>query len=125
MKILQEITEWDDPIPNHVYLLNDSRDRMLAYVRAGTDDLKVFSKPLGFSTRGRKFVEVANRWGWQPESVVPKNTRAWSVPGSRGAVYTVSETQGRLSCTCPAFRFKGGHCKHLSVINTEQEELNT
>lgn len=118
MKILQEITEWDDPIPNHVYFLTDSKDKALAYVRAGTDEVKVFSKPLGFSVSRRKFREVPNTWNWQPETVVPKNTRVWKVAGSKGAEYSVTETAGRLKCSCPGFRFKGT-CKHLDVVDRD------
>ncbi len=45
------------------------------------------------------------------------------VPGSKGAEYTV--TYGRTpqgpyqygwSCTCPAFKFKSGDCKHIKAV---------
>ena len=58
MKWMREITEWAEPTPNHLYLLTDDKSKMIAYVKEGTNEHKVFSKPLGFDPRGRKFKEV-------------------------------------------------------------------
>lgn len=115
MIVLREVTQWADPIPNHTYLLSDDKSKMLAYVRQGTDELTVFSKPLGFSTRGRKFVATENRWGWTPPVVVKKNP-TWQVQGSKGSVYTVEKTHSGYRCTCSGFRFRG-QCKHIAEIS--------
>ena len=49
------------------------------------------------------------------------------VPGSKGAEYTV--TYGRTpsgpyqygwTCTCPAFKFRGGECKHIKQAEKER-----
>ena len=38
--------------------------------------------------------------------------KVWQVEGSKGAVYTVTEEQGRRRCTCPGFQFRRT-CKHV------------
>ena len=49
------------------------------------------------------------------------------VPGSKGASYTVrygTTPQGPYqygwSCTCPAFKFKGGDCKHIKAVESNR-----
>jgi hypothetical protein len=49
------------------------------------------------------------------------------VPGSKGAKYTVrygTTPQGPYqygwSCTCPAFKFKGGDCKHIKAVESNR-----
>lgn len=37
--------------------------------------------------------------------------RVWEVMGSKGSVYTVTESHGVRSCTCPGFAHRG-NCKH-------------
>lgn len=37
--------------------------------------------------------------------------RVWEVTGSKGDVYTVTESHGVRSCTCPGFAHRG-NCKH-------------
>jgi hypothetical protein len=58
MKLLQETTEWGDDIPNHIYCLDDKQEYMLGYIMAGTNQHKVFSKPIRFDRRGRTFVVI-------------------------------------------------------------------
>ena len=66
MKAFQELTEWavDHPVVNHVYFLNDSRDKMYGYVQASTGIVQAVKKPYRFFTKGRKFKEVENRWNF-------------------------------------------------------------
>ena len=67
MKVLQETTDWGNVhSPNHVYFLNDSRDKMFAYLQHGSVRVKQFARPISFYTRGRKFQEVPNTWGYEP-----------------------------------------------------------
>ena len=47
MKTIQEITEWD--VPNHVYFVTDAKDKMFAYVKQSTGEIKEFNQPLPFS----------------------------------------------------------------------------
>ena len=105
MKWMREITEWAEPTPNHLYLMEG--DKAYAYVRAGTNEHKVFSKPMVLDRRGRKFVEVSKF-----DRPVKSNTR--EVKGSKGETYTVDLDEN--TCTCPGFKFRGT-CKHLGVDN--------
>lgn len=38
-----------------------------------------------------------------------------TVEGSKGNVYTVIKEDGRITCTCPGFTFRG-QCKHMAVV---------
>jgi uncharacterized Zn finger protein len=106
MKILLETTEWKDAwVPNHVYVLNDSQTKILAYVPAGSKTLKKFSSPQSFDRRGRTFVELTGEQIAQE----PQQDR-WEVPGSNGKTYTVTRELGsgmNYQCTCPGFLYRG------------------
>ena len=105
MIILEETTVWNDPqIPNHVYVLNDSQTKLIAYVRAGTKTLQKFKVPYSFDRRGRTFKELGNT---KPEPDVI------TVQGSKGQQYYVSDAGNGLVCTCPGFTFRG-KCKHVN-----------
>jgi hypothetical protein len=112
MKVFQEITKWEVPTPNHIYFCDDSKSKMYAYIRVGTNDVFTFKKPIRFDVRGRKFVEVPNSWGLAVEDHPQGQT--WKVQGSRGDVHTVSELNGNLTCSCAGFKFRG-QCKHLEL----------
>lgn len=115
MKFFQETTVWDNPaIANHVYLLNDSKSKMIGYVRAGTNSVFTFKKPIGIDMRGRKFKEVPNTFGFVVKETAPVNPQ-WRVQGSKGDTYIVEQTENGLTCTCSGFKFRGA-CKHLEMI---------
>jgi len=114
MLVLQEITEWGNSTPNHIYFLNDDKSKMLAYVRAGTSAVFKFSKPLGFDPRKRKFKEVKNTWGFEEEKPIDPS---WQIAGSKGNSYTVEKTQTGYTCTCSGFKFRG-HCKHIAAVES-------
>lgn len=120
MKAFQELTEWDTEfaVPNHVYFLNDSKEKMYGYVQASTGLVHTMSKPYKFKAGGRKFREVENRWNFkisedEPEVVQGKQ---YQVPGSKGAIYTVTDDNGAWSCTCPASKWQKGECKHIKQL---------
>jgi hypothetical protein len=114
MKILQEITDWD--VPNHTYFANDSKDKIYAYVKASGGEVERFRVPMKFKTSGRKFREVPNTFGY---SVDDKPAgRTWTVAGSRGDSYTVSENNSEWNCTCAGWKFRGA-CKHVTELQTE------
>ena len=114
MKVVQETTDWGDVTsPNHVYFLNDSRDKMFAYVPKGATQVKQFKNPISFYTRGRQFREVPNSWGYEPGQSAG---RTWTVAGSKGAEYTVTDDQGKWACTCPAAKWQAGDCKHIKSL---------
>jgi len=44
-----------------------------------------------------------------PES---KPSKTWSVEGSKGNIYTVTDSGGQLSCTCPGYGWRR-KCRHI------------
>jgi len=119
MQFYQETTTWNSQsVPNHIYLLNDSKSKMIGYVRAGTKELKIFSSPMGFETRGRTFKRVENTFGKLPTQEKPAYP-TWKVAGSKGDSYNVSLIDGRYVCSCTGFKFYG-RCKHATKIQGEQ-----
>ena len=55
----------------------------------------------------------------RPESPSDAPDGVWAVVGSKGASYTVRAVQGRYTCTCPGFGWRG-KCKHSDKIRSEQ-----
>lgn len=118
MKAFQEITEWDCDfaVPNHVYFLNDSRDKMYGYAPGGGETVQKINKPYRFHTRGRKFKEVKNVWNFAVDDTpAPPVGQRWKVAGSKNNEYTVSLELGTWSCTCTGFKYHG-ECKHIRSI---------
>lgn len=122
MKAFKEITEWDSDfaVPNHVYFLNDSRDKMYGYVQSGTGIVQTMRTPYRFHTRGRKFKEIKNTWNFGVEEEAPETRgKEYKVLGSRGNVYTVTDEGGAWSCTCPASKWQKGDCKHIQALKAK------
>ena len=121
MKAFQEITEWDCDfaVPNHVYFLSDSKDKLYAYIKNSTGEIKEFATPYRFKASGRKFQEVNNRWGFSPREELVPTGETHRVAGSKGAVYTVTNDRGSWTCTCPASKWKAGECKHITALKTK------
>ena len=117
MKAFQELTEWStgSSTPNHIYFLSDGKDKMFAYIKSGTNEVFEFKKPYSFSSRGRKFKEVHNVWGFFPRGELVKASNQFKVAGSKGNEYTVTEDSGKWSCTCPGFTYRGS-CKHIKEL---------
>lgn len=111
MKWFAETTDYGDSVPNGIYLLNDSKDKMFAFRPRGTGEIKVFRNPIRIDLRGRKFVinPVQFRTGLkEPE---PEG-RSWIVKGSKGDEYKITEHSGNYSCSCSGFRFRS-KCRHI------------
>lgn len=105
MVILQETTDWGAyATPNNIYYVNDSKEKLLAYIKAGSNEPVMLSKPIKFSTRYRTFKELDS---------TPTPSSLVQVTGSKGAVYSVDTQQ--KSCTCPGFTFRGD-CKHVKEL---------
>lgn len=118
MKTIQEITpDWD--IPNHVYFVTDAKDKMFGYVKKSTGEIKEFNKPLPFSTSRRKFKEINNIWGFFPRDELILIGETYKVPGSNGAIYTVTNDRGAWTCTCPASKWQKGECKHIIKLKAD------
>jgi hypothetical protein len=120
MKAFQETTEWDTDfaMPNHVYFLSDSKDKMYGYVKASTGEILEVATPYRFKASGRKFKEVNNIWGFFPQEELVLVGETHKVQGSKGAVYTVNNDRGTWTCTCPASKWQAGECKHIRQFSS-------
>lgn len=119
MQALIDTTQWDDGKSyHHVYWMDDAKNRAYAYARWGNPaDVQVFRKPIQIDVRGRKLEPVRNIFGFvDPKESV--STKQWTVKGSKGDEYTVTEHNGEYSCTCSGFRFRA-KCKHTESVRQE------
>ena len=74
MKVLLETTEWEDTTPNHVYFMDDTKEKMYAFVIKGSLDVFQFKQPIRINTRNRSFITAPNIWNYVvPDQAV--NTR--------------------------------------------------
>jgi len=117
VKAFKEITEWDVDftMPNHVYFLSDSKDKMYGYVKASTGEIQEMNTPYRFRASGRKFKEVANTWNFKLVEDEVEEAAAGFVKiaiGSKGEKYTITEVAGVLQCSCPGSKFRG-KCRHI------------
>lgn len=113
MKFLQETTVWENPVPNNLYVVDNTKSKMIAYLPPGKSEFVVFKKPIGYDTRYRKFVEVPNTFNFhlQEKSVNP----TWNIVGSKGDVYTIEKIKNDYFCSCSGFKFHG-KCKHIESV---------
>jgi hypothetical protein len=117
MNFFQETTEWVTATPNHIYLLNDSKDKMYAYVVQGTNTVREFKTPIRFDARRRRFVAVKNQWNYVIPKEKPKQSSSiWTVAGSKGNSYTVEMVGQQLVCSCPGFKYRS-KCRHVEEIS--------
>ena len=115
MKWFAETTEWADAkSANHIYLLDDSKSKMFAYVKHGRGLPEKFSKPIRIDIRGRKFRLNPEQFAIDVEPEVPEG-RVIEVTGSKGDVYKVTEVRGEWTCTCSGFKFRGD-CRHIKGV---------
>jgi hypothetical protein len=113
MKVLQETTVWQGSTPNHIYFTNDSKSRMFAYVKAGSNSVFKFSEPLPLDVRKRQFREIPDTFGFSaPESTAGKT---WQIQGSKGDIYVVTLEENVYNCTCSGFQFRGT-CRHIKGL---------
>ncbi len=83
----------------------------------GAGKVKVFKNPIKLDTRGRKFKINDVQYKTQVSEEVPEG-RVFTVKGSKGDEYKVSELNGEYSCTCSGFRFRA-KCKHTESVRQE------
>ena len=115
MKWFAETTDWKDSVPNGIYLLDDGKTKMYAFKAKGTEAVKVFKNPIRIDTRSRKFVVNPVQFKTKLKEEEPEG-RVWTVKGSKGDEYKVSELNGNYSCTCSGFRFRA-KCKHVESVS--------
>jgi hypothetical protein len=121
MKAFLEITEWADTQfnCNHVYWMDDARNKMHAYARFGNPkDTQTFRAPIQIDTRGRKFVEVRNDiYNWTDTKVEVSANPTWTIEGSKGDKYIVEKDGSVYNCTCSGFKFRGS-CRHITEVES-------
>ena len=126
----KEVTEWDNSefvVPNHTYLF-DGKSNILAYAKASNDELVILHKPLPLDNRRRKFIKVKHEaldaYGatisLEPPPVA-NNINIFMVKSDSGKEYTVEKINGKYSCNCVGFAYRG-KCKHSEQIMKEQEK---
>lgn len=57
--IMEEIG--NNQYPNHIYFLNERKNKLLAYINSVTGEPKIFTKPLSFDVRSREFELIEKR----------------------------------------------------------------
>ena len=114
MKWFAETTDYRDTTPNGIYLLDDSKSKMYAFKPRGTGTIKVFKNPIRIDVRGRKFVINSVQFKTQLKEEVPEG-RVWTVKGSKGDEYRVTELRGDYSCSCSGFKFRS-KCRHIEQL---------
>jgi hypothetical protein len=114
MKFYKETTDWQNKISNHIYLLDDSKSKLYAYIKVGTTSVFTFHTPIPFSSRGRSFKEVKNTFDYQVPSKQDK-VEKFTVTGSKGDKYIVSRDGNMLQCSCTGFKYRG-KCKHIDQV---------
>lgn len=117
MKFYQETTKWTNNVPNGIYLLSDDKTKMYAYVAPGQKSVKRFKNFIRIDTRGRTFKAVENTFGFEIGKEEAEG-RVWTVKGSKGDEYTITERNESLQCTCSGFRFRGA-CRHVESIRSK------
>ena len=115
MKWFAETTDYKDNTPNGIYLLDDSKSKMYAF-RPAAGEIKTFRNPIRIDVRGRKFVINPVQFKTKLKEEEPEG-RVWTVKGSKGDEYKVSELNGNWSCTCSGFKFRGD-CKHVKELRS-------
>jgi hypothetical protein len=124
----KEITVWDKSefkVPNHTYLF-DGKSNILAYAKASNDELVILHKPLPLDGRRRKFIKVKHKaldaYGativLEPPPVA-NNINIFMVKSDSGKEYTVEKIDGKYSCNCIGFAYRG-KCKHSDEIKNRK-----
>jgi hypothetical protein len=60
IEVLLETTDWADNTPNHTYVYDTTKGKMLGY-RKSTGEIRKFGTPLSFSKSKRKFKKVVDK----------------------------------------------------------------
>ena len=125
----KEVTEWDNSefvVPNHTYLF-DGKSNILAYAKASNDELVILHKPLPLDNRRRKFIKVKHEaldaYGATIVLAPPpvaNNINIFMVKSDSGKEYTVEKIDGKYSCNCIGFAYRG-KCKHSEEIRSKHE----
>lgn len=108
---LQETTDWGDAaVANGIYHVND--DGYLVGYKGPTTLYKKFSKPMKRFSKARRTFEVVGSYEDVDEVA---NDKRWEFEGSKGNKYFVTDDNGKITCTCPGYTYRG-KCKHTSEV---------
>ena len=126
----KEVTVWNNPefrVPQNVYLF-DGKSNALAYVKESNGEIFIFKKPLPIDTRRRKFIKVKHEaldaYGATIVLAPPpvaNNINIFMVKSDSGKEYTVEKIDGKYSCNCVGFAYRG-KCKHSEQVKNENEQ---
>lgn len=124
ISVYKEVTDWSKSefkVPNHTYLF-DGKSNILAYAKASNDELVILHKPLAMDTRYRKFEKVKHKaldeyakTVVEAPPPVANNINIFTVQSDSGKSYTVELVNGKYSCNCVGFAYRG-KCKHSDQI---------
>ena len=125
----KEVTDWSQAeakVPNHTYLF-DGKSNILAYAKESNDELVILYKPLALDTRRRKFEKVKHqaldeyaKTIVEAPPLVANNINIFTVQSDSGKSYTVELVNGKYSCNCVGFAYRG-KCKHSEQIIKRNE----
>ena len=126
----KEVTDWsqsETKVPNHTYLF-DGKSNILAYAKASNDELVILHKPLPLDTRRRKFEKVKHqaldeyaKTVVEAPPPVANNINIFTVQSDSGKSYTVELADGKYSCSCIGFAYRG-KCKHSESVAKKQQD---
>ncbi len=86
-----------------------------------TDEFNLTSDLPHFPIRTISLKHVVSIDGAAQSAVEGEKIESKIVKGSKGNEYTVMLTNGVAeTCTCPAFRYRGGRCKHLAIASEKE-----
>lgn len=119
LEILKETTEWSGGYEtcNHTYLLDSNK--IIAYVKSGTNEVQVLKTPLTIDKRYRKFIKAHHDGLAKFTKSQPKDPDAKTFKVKSGEKeYFVKVTKNRYSCTCTGYNFRG-KCKHIDAVSAK------
>ena len=83
-----------------------------------TDEFNLTTDRKDFPIRTINLRNVVSIDGAKVLDLANSGIEVKSITGSKGNVYTVTVNNGVAeTCTCPAFIYRGGRCKHLAMAS--------
>ena len=116
LQILKETTEWSGNYQNcnHTYLLDGNK--IVAYVKSGSEQVQVLRTKLTIDKRYRTFIK-ANHAGLSKlikSQPLDPETKVFKVKSNTNE-YIVKVSNKVYSCTCTGYNFRG-KCKHITAV---------
>lgn len=116
-EILKETTDWscDYVVPNHTYLIGKS-GKILAYENCFTGEIHILKNGIKLDKRYRKFIKVKSPklQALKKNYKSDPNEKVFIVK-SKDKEYSVILNDGKYSCNCLGFTYRG-KCKHIESV---------